>query len=562
MTEKVRAGPAPPPRAVLASHRFALRMRRPRLRRLAALAYRGVARAASAYLTWGERGASIYLRGGLGAGDFVPGLSDIDVAIVVSDAGAGAGGGAERVRRRWVRLAQMLPPIRLLFDWPRIYSQGELDDLVGNSAFTYGLDDRTELPRRAGYVGDGAKLDRIRMLERPGLYGATAGWRILTGPDIRSPEPVSSAQLRRIAGWLELQYWWRWAFAACVDPDRPRTASLCVKLVAEPARIWLWLAHGERVAGRADALQRALRLLPEEEEALRRALALERSLHGAPDPPLAEVLPAAVRLSARVAALIGAEIEQEGTTQVRLIPFGPTDLIPPPGTPRLAESDGDDAPPPLLPLADWRALACPELPDESFLTLRGDPGDPTVLAAAAALDALGPYPVLRASGLLVLPALSLRRTRLRAVKCPASDPLPFALAEGALTATFPDARGWSAWDTARRAVAEHRAWLRQEASSVADPGRPENAGRWLGMLLTAARAALFWESVREGEPEVCLTVSAASRRLAGRSSAAGAAAEAGLESYREFALGGRRPDPRAVSATRKLVRDLPPYRYE
>jgi len=34
-----------------------------------------------------------------------------------------------------------------------------------------------------------------------------------------------------------------------------------------------------------------------------------------------------------------------------------------------------------LPLADWRALACPELPDETFVPRAGDPGDPTALAA-------------------------------------------------------------------------------------------------------------------------------------------------------------------------------------
>ena len=58
---------------------------------------------------------------------------------------------------------------------------------------------------------------------------------------------------KSLAAWLELVTWWRWAFTVCVDRSGPRTAHLCLKLVTEPVRIWLWLAHGERVGRRVSA---------------------------------------------------------------------------------------------------------------------------------------------------------------------------------------------------------------------------------------------------------------------------------------------------------------------
>ena len=98
---------SPRSRIVLALHRFLLRLQQTRLRSLLVSAYRVVARAGSAYLTWGERGAAVYLRGGLGTADFLPGLSDVDVAIVFADDPATPG---------WIlvtrgRLRQALPPL-------------------------------------------------------------------------------------------------------------------------------------------------------------------------------------------------------------------------------------------------------------------------------------------------------------------------------------------------------------------------------------------------------------------------------------------------------------------
>ena len=53
----------------------------------------------------------------------------------------------------------------------------------------------------------------------------------------------------------------------------------------------------------------------------------------------------------------------------------------------------------LLPLLDWRSLAAPLEPDETFAMVSGEP-DPETIAALAAAAEVGPYPTLRARGLL------------------------------------------------------------------------------------------------------------------------------------------------------------------
>ena len=316
-------------------------------------------------LTAGDRGSAAYARGGLARDDLLPGVSDIDLALVV--------GAPERARRRWGGLARALPGLALAVDTPRVYHREELEELDRSSAFTCD---------RVAYLDDAGLSDRRRMLERPGLYGGTSAWRPLARRDSR-PRPHSrDRQEVRIAAWLELLYWWRWVFPACADPTGPRTASLCVKLVSEPTRILLWLEHGERTGGREETLRRALARLPEEEPAFRRALGLNGALPSSPEPPLGEVLPVLVRLSERIAGRLAAEVAAEGVTEVRLT----------------GEADA-----PVLPLADWRELVERGAPAESFAVRPGDPGDPDTLARAAQADAARHHPVLHSGNLMVMP---------------------------------------------------------------------------------------------------------------------------------------------------------------
>jgi hypothetical protein len=546
-------------RVVLAVHRFVLRTGRTRLRAVWTLAYRGMARVLVAYLTRGERGAAVYIRGSAFEGDFLPGLSDVDTAIVFAENPACPGAAGERARRRWDRLSRAVPPLTLLMDGPMVFEEGDLRELAGTSALTYGLEATGAAPRRAGYFGGHATFDWLRKLERPGLYGPTADWRPLRGPDRRPPTPARDAQLRLIAAWLELVYLWRWTFPLCLEPARPGAAAMCVKLVAEPARIWLWLAHGERPSDHEDVLRRALVRMPEEADSIRGALALRRALPRSPSAPLADTLPALVRLSARIAAFIGAEVAQEGVTEVRLGGAQAGELILPGSDSRLADRPESGRESPVRALVDWRALSCPQLPDESFAPLDGDPRDPALIRAAARSHDSGPYPALHTDGLMLLPAGPWWRTRLRAIQCPVTDPVSFALAQGHSVARFPEVGGWSARDTARRAVAEHHAWLHGDLGGWAVRTSVHGGGGELGMLFTAARAALFLEGVAGGEPQLPLTVAETARRIAAGSPPATTIAEEALERYRDFALRRVRPPAVLVRAMRQLVRQLPAY---
>jgi hypothetical protein len=535
--------------AALTVQRLALRSSRVWLARgLWVLVFRAMARAAGRCLTWHEQGASTYVRGGA-AEDFLPGLSDIDLAVVLPDEAAAPGAARDRASRRWERLRR-IPGTEVVLDLPRIYEYAELRDIAGASVLTYGLAGREQSASDTRDAGSPRSLDATRMLGRPGLYGATADWRLLTGRDLRPHEPARDAQSRRIAAWLELVHWWRLVFPTCVDSRGPRAADLGVKIVAEPARIWLWLAHGERASGRTEALRLALRRLPEEEEALRRTLALRRALPDASQGVLGDALPTSLRLTARIAELIAREVADEGTTEVRLIGDA-EELILPDGEWRRTASLADGDVPDLLPLGDWRALALPLHPDESFAPLPDDPRDPEVLGIAAVTQPAGPYPALSADGLLIFPGTPLLRSRLRSIQCPVSDPVSFALVEGRRAALFPRVLGWSAEDSARRAVAEHRARL-----SVACK---EGRGRTLGRLFTSARAALFLETIRGGDPELPLTMVETARRLSERSSSARAVAEEAVDRYRAFALDRAEPPEGTVSAMRRLMLSMPSY---
>jgi hypothetical protein len=192
----------------------------------------------------------------------------------------------------------------------------------------------------------------------------------------------------------------------------------------------------------------------------------------------------------------------------------------------------------------------------------GDPRDLAVLATATSAGRAGAYPALRADGLLIFPTTETwGRAALRAVQCAVTDPVSFSLAEGRDRAAFPNVPGWSAKDSARRALAEHRAWLDLEQGRIPPPvrtwiGEQPNADSSLpalGMLFTAARAALFMESLAVGEPELPLTIAAVTALLQ-----QGIADEA-YECYRSCLVDQRPPLESTVSRFREAVQSLPAY---
>ena len=515
-------------------------------------AYGAVTWAIAVCLTCRRVGAAAYVRGALAVRDGVFGHSDIDMAVVVPSEPRRPGIAAGRLRRRWKHLCRAFPFLRRLVDFA-VYEDEELGVVVASSTLT---------AARAVHFGSGKLLDQGRLLVRPGLYGALHDWRLLRGPDRRPAIPPRSPQEHWIAGWLELQFLWRCIFSTCSNPSAPDTAYMCVKLIADPARIWLWLVHGEEASGRRDALERALRRIPEEEPILRRTLELLDALPRAPEPPLADLLPGCVRLSARLGNRLASEVTNEDVVHVALVRDECDELVLPAGALDTLRGLAGRAPV-LLPLVDWRARAAPIPPDEAFCPVGLDPSAPADLAAAAAASVAGVYSTLEADGLMVL--ATTRGAVLRGVQCAVTDPVSFALARDAGTAAFPSVRGWSARDSARRAVVEHSAWLGiGDEASVRDwaygQARSTSASvHAMGRLFTAARAALFAESVDASAPELMLTAAGVARRLGERSGAAARAAEDCYAAYRASRLGGRPPSARAVGALRELVLALPAY---
>jgi hypothetical protein len=517
-----------------------------------------------AFSIWRTQRLAVYVGGTFGRGEPIYGISDIDLIVVTANDGGTPGPSRAGLQERWSRLCRAVPPISWLVAEVYMYEEQELREVTSATCLTYGLD-RT-LPglraHPAAFEGSGAPVDEGGLLLRPGLW-PTREWRLLAGEDLR-PAAMPDAHGSRHAAWLELQFWWRFAYAACLDPSGPHVPYVCVKVVAEPARIWLWLAHGERLLRRRDVLERAAELLPEEEAAIRQALELHDRLHRSPAPPLADLLPCMLRLSTRIARLIETELADVGETPVHLVPGSNKRPIVAASArdtlDRIAAAWPGATPRPLL---DWRARTLPQAEDEVFAVIPGRADDPTLLAAAASATANMVYTAVRAHALLAFPIPPSARAGVRALQCRSSDPVSFAVADGLSTAGFPDFPGWSARDCALRAVAEHHAWLHggtgARALSRGEELAPPLAVTTLGRLLSAARAAAFLESLDADEPRLALTLSSAAEMLADVPGSGTALADDVRAAYEDACVDGRAPTERSLSALFRVVCALSAY---
>jgi hypothetical protein len=549
-----------PGRALLAVQRLVLRTQAGPLRPLWMLWYAVTVRALVAAVRRGNSAITVYVKGSLGERGAVYGLSDIDFSIVTpADPGA-PGAASTRLRERARRVARQLPGRLDELLYSHVYEPEDIGGLGSEPVFVYGLDsDSRDTPPKGLYFDSRSESrgsvptnfraiwDRVYLHERPGVYGPMTDWRLVAGPERRPPHRAWDAHRRRMAAWLELQFWWRRTVTLAVRPDAMGAAYMAVKLVAEPARIWLWLTEGERCESRVDALRRARERLPSEAEAFEEALDLHRRLSRRPAVDVPRTLATLTRLSALIAERFAHDLDAMGRTPVSLLGAGQRDLM-------LAQGKWRGPLPASAPkpLADWRALVWPRFPDESFVTLSGSPADPAKVAACAEAEQ-GPYPTLIADGLLVRPTVGVGRGHLRALQCRISDPVSFALLDGTEVAHFPCAPGWSARDWARRATAEHAAWLAWAGGSL------ETSGPVLAMLISAVRAALFLESVEVGEPQLPLTIAATLEALAVKSESQREVAESAAEGYADFAALGRAPSVPAVRGLERVVRRLTPY---
>ena len=254
----------------------------------------------------------------------------------------------------------------------------------------------------------------------------------------------------------------------------------------------------------------------------------------------------------RIAALLENELEDYGATEVKLV-HGDV-VVGSPAVDALRASTRHVGTPRILPLADWRARAMPPAADEVLASFAVDAADPAAIGALSRRAAVGIQPVVRAGRLLILPNdPSSDRVLLRSVQCAASDPVSFAVLDGLPVALFPEVPGWSALDCALRAVREHRAWL---AAWPAGGGPPLRA---LDLLLTATRASLFLQSVRDGDPALPLAAGATVALLSARHPSARSSADEAFGAFSEARKVGTEPPAQVIRVFREVVERLPGY---
>jgi hypothetical protein len=510
------------------------------------LAHRVLIGIVARWITAGSAGCRVYLKGGFGFGRPVYGLSDVDAIVIAPGAASRA-----RVERRWESLSERYRTLGQLFQlWT--YTGTEIEALEHGSYLTF--------ERGGVLLGPGRPQDLMALAQRPGLYGARRDWRALGRPR-RPPPPAGDRPAHETFAWLELRFIWTHAFLLSVDRAGVGAPYTAYKLIADTARIWLWLRFGERSYARERAIARALELMPEDREQVRRALEVKDRSWPAPAAALAQVLPYLVELSARIAGQLELSAAAASATEVRLAWHGPEELLLDEGT--AAAAPGARR---LVPLADWRARALPGLLDLALADQPGSLEDVDTVAALARASREDYFPVLRRGPLLILPTTEVwARGKLRGIECQSSDPVSLALLAGEEVARFPELPGWSADDCARRAVAEHRGWL-----SLSDETRAEDLPLWMSPpyhpelvelcgLLGAARAALFCESLAAGAPELTLTAAAVARRLSERDEGARAVAEAAMAELERCRPRRAAPDKATIAALLEVVMSLPAY---
>lgn len=493
-------------------------------------------RVLGAYLRLGLR-AAIYVRGGFGFGAPILGVSDIDLLAVVSAEHPHEAG--PRLMARWRRLTRILPGLGRIV-YLECYWASELEPLR-RTRFTYGLDGRW--PRSLLFADSPrswrAPEHRTLPPLLPDLW-PVEGWRLIVGTDLRPGPSVGGSEPSHLLTWVHLQYWWRLGLRVLGEPVAPWVAYACVKLVAESAKILLWLEHHERHVVRRKILQRGLEVLPEEEATLRFALGLLDDLASVGASPVEVVWPCFVRLSARIARRLSAELESMGTTKVRLE-----------GMPLAQPGEGPAGP---RPLGDWTALVWPPGRDESFVVSSGSAVDLAAVIAAAEASSTTSFVTLLHEGLMVRPG-RLGREWFRCLDFGGTDPVSAAVLDGQSVAAFPNVAGWSASHTAMRAVAEHAAWLELPRDRTAGSATAAN----LAGVFSAARAALFHRSIEQEDPVLAVTFEATARLLADQLPGHRGAIEDAYESYRRALATGSEVNRNVLQAAARALQELGPY---
>ena len=430
---------------------------RGRMGPLLRLPYAIATRAIAALMRASGGNPSVYLTGSAAEGELVPGISDLDVIVVAADAAD-----RERLDALRGRLARRVPLFAAVCQ-VFLYTDDELRDAARATHLTFDL--HAAEPRGSLLARPNRPRDEADLRRRPRRARPEANWRLVAGPDRRPAGPPPTVREEHLAGWLELQYWWRHAYWLVLEPRSVRARSLATKLICEPARVWLRIS-GLEPGSRAEAIARAAARVPAWERHLE---ATQRLADGAPV-HVRWALDALVDLTEAVAARLVEDVRSVEHVAVALEHTGPA-----------------------VPLADWRARAGGDDLPRSVELVHGDPRSPDALRRLLSPAAV--QPVLDLGSVLLLPQGTYLGCLMRAAQCPPTDPVTFALLRGEATARFPAVAGLSIADAGTRALAEHRSWLADHA------GLPVTA-RNLARYVSAAGAAVTAATSVRGQPAI------------------------------------------------------------
>lgn len=455
-------------------------------------------------------GISIYVRGSVASNTTVHGLSDIDVIACtgesISDPLATA-----RLRSNFHAVQRRIPLMKDLVE-VSVISTADARRAI-HAPYQVGSTPTTAMTI---HPGGGARL-----------YGPLRDWRNISGLDIfDSPSPGDPTH-RSLWTWLDLQHLWRHTFRLCSNPDTPHATYFCVKSLAELVRLWAWLEYDQKLPLAPSTLERAGDYLHDNDTVFTEAAKLWRKLHLCPPPPTEPTVSALLRTTEKFARRLDRMAAGAGRTEVQIVGDNRDELLIPTAVQtKLHRLAGNSSA--VHPLVDWRARVMPTLPDELFVPIAGDPSNVSLIGNLAGMLVEGAYVALRNDNVMVYPCRwhgARGAAMLRAVQCPVSDPISFALSDGHLHALFPRLPGWSAEESARRALVE------LNASVVAADTEELEPIRRLALLLELVRAGLFHESLRLGKPMLALSISVAIRLLGERYSHLKGVLDDGYQSY-------------------------------
>ncbi len=182
---------------------------------------------------------TVYLRRGVAKGEIVYGLSDIDLSVIIEDLGEKEQAVKERVRATYNRLSRFIPLLGQGDKELEVYSASEFSDLYDDYSF-----------------------HRYRFNE--GKYT----WRLLYGTDLVKALPALEDFKLYLPATEELKVWW----ALLNEELHPEYAHppfdrkyLWYKAIAEAAKVYLLVCHGEEVQSREAALSQVKSHLPDEQ---------------------------------------------------------------------------------------------------------------------------------------------------------------------------------------------------------------------------------------------------------------------------------------------------------